>query len=160
MIEVYQQDGISLFDLVAKALKEQLNLESRNAGFFALPADAHDPARRQYDAKRIIEILMAKNISKSDFKLGIIDVDIYTQGMNFIFGLAEPLKRTALVSIHRLKGNRISERMAKEVVHETGHLIGLAHCSDPKCVMYFSNIINDTDNKQMGLCQNCGVKIE
>ncbi|GAJ15820.1 unnamed protein product, partial [marine sediment metagenome] len=44
---------------------------------------------------------------------------------------------------------------SKEVIHEIGHLLGLRHCSNPKCVMHFSNTLNDTENKDIIFCKEC-----
>jgi archaemetzincin len=33
-----------------------------------------------------------------------------------------------------------------------GHTYGLQHCSDPKCVMYFSNTLGETDRKRDKFC--------
>lgn len=43
----------------------------------------------------------------------------------------------------------------KEAVHELGHTFGLVHCIDPKCVMFFSNSLADTDNKNTKFCKKC-----
>ncbi|WP_243679610.1 hypothetical protein [Vulcanisaeta souniana] len=51
-------------------------------------------------------------------------------------------------------------RILKEVLHELGHTFGLDHCTDPpRCVMYFSNTIEDTDRKGPGYCQKCMARL-
>jgi archaemetzincin len=42
-----------------------------------------------------------------------------------------------------------------EAVHELGHLQGLGHCPDRRCVMHFSNCLLDTDRKQPDFCSRC-----
>lgn len=160
MIGVYQQEGIYFFDVIKQALQKHLKLESHNAGFFTIPSDSYNPLRNQYCASTIIKDLATKRTTQFNLKIGMIDVDIYAHGMNFIFGITDPLKKTAIVSTHRLAGDKITERISKEVVHEIGHLLGLKHCSNPYCVMYFSNTLSDTDNKDIGLCNNCSADIE
>lgn len=47
-------------------------------------------------------------------------------------------------------------RLLKEIMHELGHAFGVAHCPEKKCVMYYSNIIEDTDQKDAEFCKKCG----
>ncbi len=155
MIGVFQQESLKLFNIVEDVTKKYLNQSSRHAGFFKLPPNSHNLLRKQYNAITILNHIAAKNRGKFDLKIGLVDVDIYTRGMNFIFGLADPSKKTALVSTYRLTGNKMVEHISKEVIHETGHLLGLRHCSNPKCVMHFSNTLNDTENKDIIFCKEC-----
>jgi archaemetzincin len=160
VIGVYQQNGIQFFDVIQHALRKHLNVDSRQAGFFELTATSYNPIRQQYDASTIIDDFTKQSSSSFNLRLGVVRVDIYAHGMNFIFGMAETLKKVALVSTYHLTGDRINERLSKEVVHEIGHLLGLEHCSHPSCVMHFSNTLNDTDYKNVELCHNCRIKIE
>ncbi len=155
MIGVFQQESLKLFNIVEDVTKKYLNQNSRHAGFFKLPPNSHNLLRKQYNAITILNHIAAKNRGKFDLKIGLVDVDIYTRGMNFIFGLADPSKKTALVSTYRLTGNKMVEHISKEVIHEIGHLLGLRHCSNPKCVMHFSNTLNDTENKDIIFCKEC-----
>jgi archaemetzincin len=75
-------------------------------------------------------------------------------GLNFAFGLATD--RKALISLERLRpefywmpedDDLFECRALKEAMHELGHVLGLNHCPDRNCVMYFSNSIPDTDVK-------------
>lgn len=89
--------------------------------------------------------------------VGIVNADGYVTGLNFVFGLA--MGNTAVVFTHRLVGNLMHTRILKEVIHEVGHTLGLGHCSDPYCIMYFSNTLADTDRKGPGFCPRCRVKL-
>ncbi|NAZ33257.1 MAG: hypothetical protein GU356_03035 [Pyrobaculum sp.] len=40
-----------------------------------------------------------------------------------------------------------------------GHLYGLGHCPDVRCVMHFSNGLLDTDRKTAYFCERCRRKL-
>ncbi len=161
MICLYQQQGLEFSDPISSALKSEFNESVFRAAEFKVPRICFNPLRNQYDASQIIEHLEKNFNKKCDKHLLIVDIDLYMPRFNFIFGLAEPRKCAAIVSLYRLKGeDLIKERLQKEVVHEIGHLMGLDHCVIPTCVMYFSNNIGDTDKKNKTLCPECRRKIE
>ena len=160
MIAVYQQKGLDYFDLVSQSLEDCLSSNSRRADDFEIPENAYNSLRKQYNPEPIADEINKFNGFQDEYRLGLVDVDIYARGLNFIFGIANPLRRVALISVFRLAGPQLRERIAKEVVHETGHLFGLGHCANPLCVMYFSNTVADTDNKSKNLCNLCRRNIE
>jgi len=96
--------------------------------------------------------------------LGVTAADLYVPHLNFVFGEAYCPGKVAVISINRLRPEFYNEppdirlllsRMSKEAVHELGHTFGLNHCSNSKCVMYFSNSIVDTDAKGSVFCDRC-----
>lgn len=98
--------------------------------------------------------------------LGITGEDLFSPGMNFVFGIATTGR--ALVSTFRLRpevygmppaGKLYRWRVLTEAVHELGHALGLPHCEHPGCVMYFSTWIGDTDRKGPGFCYRCRRRI-
>ena len=131
-----------------------------------LPREAYDEKRQQYLSLPLLALLTAiRTRDKGDRKiLGIMDEDVYTPGLNFIFGQADPATGVAMISLKRLHQSfyglpedesLLLERALKEAVHEIGHLLGLGHCPDPRCVMHFSNSLGDTDRKGFRFCQKC-----
>jgi len=157
---VYQQKGLDCFAEVERSLQKELKLDVRFGGYFDVPAESYNALRKQYEPRQVIKKLPELNGPGPDYRIGIVGVDIYTDKTNFIFGIANPILRSAIVSLFRLSGPALEERLGKESVHETGHLLGLEHCSNPSCVMYFSNTVEDTDKKSMSLCAVCRRKIE
>jgi archaemetzincin len=155
VIGIYQQHGLDFFDSIHGGLLTYLNLESESAGFFDVPEHSFDPVRKQYQSGVILDSIARRRSPAYDYVAGVVDVDIFSPGMNFVFGLANPIQKATVVSSHRLGGENCDERVAKEVIHEMGHLLGLGHCRNPQCIMYFSNTLSDTDHKGPGLCDAC-----
>lgn len=134
-----------------------------------MPPAAYNASRRQYDADIILERTLHR-ITGGNKVLALTPHDLHTSSrdLNFIFGQAQCPGRIALVSLHRLDPafygrppdhGLFLERVTKEAVHELGHTFGLGHCSNPKCVMSFSNSIVDVDNKRSAFCEICRRKL-
>jgi archaemetzincin len=136
-----------------------------------IPDEALNSARQQYRSDYILNKIRiyAEKQKAFDKILGIIDADIFVPNLNFVFGEAECPGKAALISLWRLrpeyygsppKTELFIERGTKEALHELGHTLGLRHCSNPFCVMYFSNSIFETDRKQSLFCNKCFRKLE
>lgn len=134
-----------------------------------MPPAAYNARRRQYDANIIIERVLHR--IPSEKVLALTNYDLYTSScnLNFIFGQAQCPGRVALVSLHRLDqafygqppdDELFFERAKKEAIHELGHTFRLGHCSNPKCVMSFSNSILDVDRKSSTICESCRKKFQ
>jgi archaemetzincin len=134
-----------------------------------IPADAYNRKRQQYYSTRILaEINKYVRRIKADRILGVTEVDLYVHQLNFVFGEATCPGKTALISLFRLRPEFYGQpanpelfvnRTVKEAVHEIGHTLGLKHCQNPRCVMFFSNSILDTDRKGKNFCEKCCFKV-
>lgn len=120
-----------------------------------LPDSAFNLKRGQYLSD---EFLKKVRTVPGKRVLGVTEVDIYTFDLNFVFGQAELSGKAAVISLNRLHHEDkdiFYSRMLKEAAHELGHTLGLRHCQDVKCVMYFSNSLMDTDIKGENYCARC-----
>lgn len=129
-----------------------------------VPRSAVNSARQQMFVSTLTTKVLRQYPDDGGLLLAITDFDLYKTSHRFIFGDADEQRRIAVVSLHRLRGdfygedpdeNILFQRTLKECVHELGHAIGLKHCYNARCAMYYSNSIFETDNKMPHFCDVC-----
>ncbi len=151
------------FSPLAKDLEKTFEKKTKLEEYNLDISFSYNYKRGQFHSSSILNRL--KDIfATEDIILGILDVDLYVEGLNFIFGEAQPLNRIAVISVKRLRQefyglsedkDLFYQRILKEAVHEIGHIFKLSHCPNPKCVMHFSNSLRDTDIKDFRFCPIC-----
>lgn len=160
------EENKKYLNFVEEGLRETYGLDVLILEQEKIPAKFFNPSRNQYKASLLIEFLFSKF---KDMCLGITSQDLYAEGLNFVFGEAQLGGRVAILSSHRLNPNFYGkafserlfiERLVKEAIHEIGHVFGLHHCSDPMCVMSFSNSIIEVDKKSNKLCRKCKLELQ
>jgi archaemetzincin len=156
-----------VIELLKNELVKVFNKQVRVAKGMPEPVYAFNKQRNQYLSTAILGAITEKNDDPSYGKiLGIVDHDLYVPELNFVFG--EAGRKAAVISLTRLRQefyhlpeNRtlFHQRIVTEAVHELGHTYGLGHCQNPRCVMFFSNSLMDTDRKGPEFCQRCKSKL-
>jgi len=100
--------------------------------------------------------------------LGVTMEDLYPrEDWNFVFGQASLHNRVGVYSFARYRpefyGERagpdaerlLLKRSIKVMVHEAGHMFGLAHCRRYRCVQNGSNHLAESDARPVFLCPDC-----
>jgi len=156
---------------VAQEITLRFNCRCKIIPSLEAPSYAFEPDREQYSSGKILKQILNNETLCSLLKgtvkiLGIVDVDLCTPILTFVFGEAQLGGKAATVSLCRLRQEfyglppdpkLLLERAKKEALHELGHTFGLVHCSDPKCVMYFSNSVRNIDVKTDSFCRSCSM---
>jgi predicted Zn-dependent protease len=129
-----------------------------------VPRSAVNSARQQMFVSTLTAKVLRHYPDDGGLVLAITDFDLYKTSHRFIFGDADDQRRIAVVSLHRLRSdfygedvdeNILFQRALKECVHELGHAVGLKHCYNARCAMYYSHSIYETDNKMPHFCEVC-----
>jgi len=142
-------------EALVPALRETFSGEVVRVPAVAMPASAYDPARRQFLSTAILDALASAKRPEWDRLLGVAEADLYVPSLNFVFGEGDSRRGVAVFSLARLRDTDetlFRKRAATEAIHELGHTWGLTHCSNPRCVMWFSNTLAESDRKGTSFC--------
>jgi archaemetzincin len=114
------------------------------------------------------EVLKPRRPSDAVAVLALTTADLWPgEGWNFVFGEASLSDRVGIWSISRygnLEGNpaesqRARLRAFKVAVHETGHMLGMEHCTAYECQLNGSNTLEEVDVSPLWLCPDCLQKV-
>ena len=157
---------------VRAALERDLRVRaSVDAQPLPLPRAAYYRPRRRYRAERLLEFLGRRFASEArDVRvLGLTRRDISTTSEPHydwgILGLADIGGRAAVVSSFRVRRRASPEqalfRMTTTAVHEVGHVLGLDHCDESRCLMRDAEGTMDTvDAGDGALGPSCRARLD
>lgn len=103
--------------------------------------------------------------------LGVTCTDLYQKtGNRYLFGYGTLHHRAGICSVARMypvlhaKADRVSRsigllRSFKLIAHETGHMLGLHHCTQSQCLMNGINSLQEVDRQPLHLCPVCLSKL-
>jgi archaemetzincin len=123
---------------------------------------AYDASRNQYISPRLLSRLKRIKRDPTDKILGITDVDLYSPDYDFVYGEADINSGVATLSVFRLSQahntidiDTFEDRAVREAIHEMGHLFGLGHCRNPRCVMTTCTCVEEVDRAGSKFCITC-----
>jgi archaemetzincin len=123
------------------------------------------PRRDQADADALLRQLET-TAAEDGILVGLTSADVATPIFTFVFGLARQGGRAAIVSTARLDpafyglpvdDDLRAHRTVLEILHEIGHVVGLAHCPDPSCLMNFAGTVEKVDIRGASFCPSCSL---
>jgi len=164
----FEFDDATVLNAVAQAVAETFDRSCRWVSPRPIPSHIRPGRWGQYLAAQFLEVLRKLPLPDAERRLGVVDRDLYAPGLNFVFGQASLSGGEAVIALPRLRqsfyglpddATLFTERVIKEAVHELGHTYGLQHCPNPRCVMHFSNRLEDTDFKRATFCRDCRVRL-
>lgn len=150
--------------LVGLALREFFGLQVRLLPRVELPQSAYYAARKRYRADRLLDFLEPRLPADGERILGLTAADISTtKGKVYdwgVLGLGSIDGAAGVLSAYRChKKSRglehARQRLGKVAVHETGHTLGLQHCTTPGCLMHDGEGSVLTSDTEYDLCSRC-----
>jgi predicted Zn-dependent protease len=146
MILLLFRDRNSLSEVASlkSAIEEcygRFGLRVQDRGYLYVPVHG-----QSLSAARLLKYL--GKASGSEKALWMVDNEIFYPEIGPVFGCST--EKSALVSAAGLD----ADVLAKEALHEVGHLLGLEHCRD-RCIMSLSENREEAEKKPSQLCQSC-----
>ncbi len=129
-----------------------------------MPVEAHNIIRNQYYATVLLQKLERSKANSREIIIGICEEDLYIPDERNVISYCDTLAGTSVVSLFEIRqefyglpedDKKIFPRLIKESIHQLGHLFDLTDCRNPKCVNYYSQMMNDIDNKTEKFCDIC-----
>jgi archaemetzincin len=151
---------------LALRVSERLSLPCRVAG--ALPDPPLLLGREQIDADATLAELEGLPREPGTVLAGATAMDMGSAIFTHHFGRARKGGHALLVSLARLspayyglpeEKDVTLRRATLEMIHELGHLVGLGHCDDYRCVMRFAPTVDRIDNRGTTFCASCAQSV-
>jgi archaemetzincin len=141
-------------------------------------AEIPPEARRQFDESTpseqwlssfiLQDLLVPLRPDDAIAVLGLTATDLWpAPGWNYVFGQASLGNRVGVWSLARNGDPDIDaesyrlclRRTIKTALHETGHMLGIPHCTAYECGMNGSNSRDESDRRPLEFCPECQAKV-
>jgi archaemetzincin len=115
--------------------------------------------------RSVLRLLGRRKPSDAVTVLALTMADLWPgKEWNFVFGQASRRAGVGVCSLHRLGDPELEpktflRRVAKIAVHETGHMLGIRHCTQFECGMNGANHQNEADGQPIWFCPEDEMKI-
>jgi archaemetzincin len=108
-----------------------------------------------------VDALLGVPLPAGAWRLGVTECPMVADDGRRVFGQATLGGPVAVVSLAGLMrpAERLPRRLLISALHELGHLAGVEHCAEPRCVMYPSRSVDHTDRKGPEACAACDARI-
>jgi archaemetzincin len=163
-LEIVPVGGVSVdvLEPVLAALDERLGTVSAVAAPLE-PAPEWRAGRSRLHSAAVLDALLARSAEARDgaWRLAVAGESLHAPEVGRVFGEAAVGGGCAVMGLgalgrgKRSAGTRWAERALKVCMHEVAHAAGLDHCANPRCVMYPSRDMADTDRKAADFCAPC-----
>ena len=133
-----------------------------------MPQEGLNIIRNQYYAQVVLSKVERTKANSREKVIAVCEEDLYLPDENHIMSSADRLSGTAIVSLYHLRQDfyglpederLVYPRLYKESIHRLCHLFGLRECRNQKCVNYYSQSMQDIDEKLDRLCDICQRKL-
>jgi archaemetzincin len=106
---------------------------------------------QRLDASELLKY-MAGVLLGQEMRLWVVDGELFYPGKGAIFGCSAG--KSAVLS----RSGMDQAVLAKEAIHEVGHILGLNHCQE-NCVMNLSIRREELEKKSSSLCPSCSTRL-
>jgi archaemetzincin len=123
---------------------------------------------RQIDSLFVLDLLRSRRPDDAVAVLALTSSDLWPnetgRSWNFVFGQASLRDRVGVWSIARFGDveedfGLVLLRTLKVALHETGHMLGIRHCTAYECGMNGSNHLPESDRQPLWFCPQCEQKV-
>ena len=124
--------------------------------------------RPQIDADRLLDEVERRAVQGGVVLAALVARDMGSPLFTHFFGRARLGGRALIVSVARLSPQFYgladdaaiaARRAALEVVHELGHVAGLRHCDDARCLMRLAHNVDAVDLRGTTWCDVCAARL-